>query len=69
MRAPVNVTVLRWQFSQAVVVGRWLDGLPVAVVPLWQVAHPDVIPVWSMRAPANVVVERWQVSHGADVTM
>ncbi len=45
MRAPANVDVLRWQFSHGMVVGTWLAGLPVAVVPLWQEAQLLVMPV------------------------
>ena len=38
--------VVRWQVSQLCVVGRWLAGLPVAVVPLWQVLQdPTVTPL------------------------
>jgi hypothetical protein len=45
MRAPANVTVLRWQVSQGAVVGICFVGLPSAFTPLWQAAQPDVIPV------------------------
>ena len=31
--------VVRWQLSQAAVVGMWPLFLPVAVEPLWQVAQ------------------------------
>ena len=38
--------VVRWQASQACVVGMWFVGLPAAVVPLWHVAHePAVTPL------------------------
>ena len=52
MLAPPNDVVLRWHVSHAAVVTMWFDGLPVAVCPLWQLAQPDVIPVWSMRPPS-----------------
>jgi len=43
--AGVHALVL-WQVSQAAVVGIWLVGLPVAVVPLWQVEQvPGATPV------------------------
>ena len=43
--AGVQAEVL-WQVSQDAVVGRWVVGLPVAVVPLWQVAQvPGAMPV------------------------
>jgi hypothetical protein len=32
-RAGVQAMVV-WQLSHAVLVGRWLEGLPVAIVPL-----------------------------------
>ena len=37
--------VVRWQLSQACVVGTCVAGLPRAVVPLWHVAQPFTIPV------------------------
>ena len=49
MRPPANDAVLLWQVSQAAVVTMCVAGLPLAVVPLWQVAQPDVMPVWSIR--------------------
>ena len=33
---------LVWQSSQAAVVGMWLADLPVAVTPLWQLAHEPI---------------------------
>ena len=44
MRAPAKVTVLLWQVSQDAVVAICVTGLPSAVVPLWQVAQPLVMP-------------------------
>ena len=41
----------------------WLEGLPLAVVPLWHVAHvPGATPVWFIVAGVQPVV-LWQVSH------
>jgi hypothetical protein len=40
MRAPAKVTVLLWQVSHGAVVAMWVGGLPAAVTPLWQLAHP-----------------------------
>ena len=38
--------VVRWHVSHEAVVTTWLEGLPLAVVPLWQVAHvPGATPV------------------------
>jgi hypothetical protein len=45
----------------------WFAGLPNAVEPLWQVAHPVVIPVWLNCAPVKVVVDLWHSSHAAVV--
>ena len=41
--------------------------MPVAVVPLWQLAQPDVMPVWLNAAPAKLAVLLWQVSQAAVV--
>ena len=41
--------------------------LPIAVLPLWQAAQPETIPVWFILAPVNVTVLWWQVSHGCVV--
>ena len=39
--------VVRWQASQELAVWIWLVGLPVALLPLWQVEQePGAIPVW-----------------------
>ncbi|MEO8156557.1 MAG: hypothetical protein ABI648_02090 [Betaproteobacteria bacterium] len=61
--------VVRWQASQEAVVEMWPDGLPLAVVPLWQVPQaPGTTPVWSMTAPVKVVVPLWQPSQDRVVT-
>lgn len=77
IRSTVKELVLEWQVEHSLpgrparVVGIWFDGLPRAVVPLWQVAHRPVTDgvtlLWSKVAPAQVVVEVWQVSHCAVV--
>lgn len=49
--------LVRWQASQAWVVTMWLLVLPVAVVPLWQVAQvPGATPVWLKVAGFQPVV-------------
>ena len=49
--------VVRWQVSQACVVGTWVPGLPVAVEPLWHVAQePGVTPVCVKVAGFHAVV-------------
>jgi hypothetical protein len=49
--------VVRWQVSHDAVVGIWDAGLPVAVVPLWQVMHvPGVTPAWLNVAGFQAVV-------------
>ena len=46
-----------------------MDGLPVAVVPLWQVAQvPGAMPVWLKVAGVQADV-LWQVSQDAVVGM
>jgi hypothetical protein len=43
--APAKAVVV-WHESQLAVVGTWVDGLPVARLPLWQVAHvPGTTPL------------------------
>jgi hypothetical protein len=39
----------------------WVAFLPVAVVPLWQLAQLPVTPLWSKTAPLQLVV-LWQSS-------
>ena len=59
--------VVRWHWSHAAVVGRWFDGLPVAVLPLWQVEQvPAATPEWLNVAGVHAVV-RWHWSHAAVV--
>jgi hypothetical protein len=50
-----------WQLSHEGVVGMCVGERPVAVVPLWQLAHVPVAPEWSNRAFAQVDVV-WQSS-------
>ena len=48
---------MRWHASHACVVGTCELGLPVAVEPLWQVAHvPGAIPAWVKVAGFQAVV-------------
>jgi hypothetical protein len=54
MRAPANVTVLRWQVSQGAIVGICFAGLPSAFTPLWQAAQPVVIPVCLNGPPESL---------------
>jgi hypothetical protein len=45
----------------------WVVGLPMAVVPLWQVEHvPGAMPVWLKVAGVQADV-LWQLSHEAVV--
>jgi hypothetical protein len=46
----------------------WFAGLPVACVPLWQVAHEPVTLAWSNRTLVHVDV-LWQLSHPAAVAI
>jgi hypothetical protein len=43
--APAKLAVLLWQVSHDAVVGRCFAGFPLAVLPLWQLAQSDTIPV------------------------
>ncbi len=56
-----------WQVSQDALVEMWLDFLPLAVVPLWQVEQvPGATLLWLMVAGIQAVV-RWQLSQDAVV--
>ena len=55
-RAPEKVAVV-WQSSQRFDVGGWLVGLPIAVLPLWQLAQFPTTPKWSKVAGENASVE------------
>ena len=66
--AGVQALVL-WQVSQEAVVGTWPEGLPLAVLPLWQVEQvPVATPVWLNVAGVHALV-LWQVSQEAVVGM
>ena len=58
-----------WQVVQLAVVATWLAVLPVAVVPLWQLAQlvAAVNMLWSTLVPNHVIVDLWQVSQLAVV--
>ena len=48
---PAKLTKLVWQDTQSAVVAMWLAGFETGVTPakawpLWQVVHPDEMPVW-----------------------
>ena len=55
----------------------WYDGLPITtvvpyVVPVWQLAHPDVMPVWfivQVTKPPGVTVLVWHVPQSSVVEM
>ena len=52
-----------WQLSQESVVEMCAAFLPGAVVPLWQVAQPLEMPVWSKRLAGFHVMVEWQAWH------
>lgn len=58
-----------WQVSQDADVVICVEGLPVAVLPLWQLAQFDVRPAWLNVAPENDAVPLWQLSQAAVVAM
>ena len=67
--AGANAAYPLWQLSQAAPVGRWPVVLPLAWVPLWQVAHvPGTTPVCAKFVGFHAVVV-WQVSHDCAVGM
>ncbi|MEQ1661062.1 MAG: hypothetical protein ABL877_00015 [Thiobacillus sp.] len=69
MVAGAQGAFVRWHASQAAVVGMCVVGLPLAVLPLWQVEHvPGATPVWLKVAGVQAVV-LWQVSQDAVVGM
>ena len=43
-------------------------GLPVALVPLWQVTQPDVVVAW-LNVAGFQAVAWWQLSQGADLVI
>ena len=61
--------MLLWQLLHSSVTVGICGGVvsPVAVVPLWQVAQPAVMPAWLKVAPAQLAVLEWQVEHSAVV--
>ena len=62
MVAEVHGVDVLWHESQDAVVGMCPPGLPVAVVPLWQVEQvPGATPVWLKVAGVQAVV-LWHVS-------
>ena len=57
--------VVAWQLMQFVApTGMWAAGLPVALLPLWQLLQlvATVNVLWSTLAPVQLVVLRWQFS-------
>lgn len=42
--------MVRWQFSQALLLAMWAGPLPVARTPLWQLAQLLVTPAWDRIA-------------------
>ncbi|MDD4881699.1 MAG: hypothetical protein PHX10_08995, partial [Gallionellaceae bacterium] len=63
----VDQPLVWWHESQDLVVTKWPPGLPVALLPLWQVPHvPAATALWENVAGVQAVV-RWQLSHEAVV--
>jgi hypothetical protein len=58
-----------WQLVQLSAVVTWLATLPVAEVPLWQLAQlvDDVNMLWLTLVPVQVLVDLWQLSQAAAV--
>ena len=64
-----------WQDTQSAVVAMWVDGFETGVTPekawpLWQVVHPDEMPVWFIGvAGPKAAVLLWQVEQSSAVGM
>ena len=56
-----------WHVSHAAVVATCVAFLPVAVVPLWQLAQVPVTPLWLNVTVLQLLVDLWHVSHAAVV--
>jgi hypothetical protein len=62
-----NQARVLWQISQEALVGRWSEGLPLEIEPLWQVLHwPGLTVSWLNVAGVQARV-LWQLSQLADV--
>ena len=63
--------LVAWQLVQFRLVGIWAAVLPVAVLPLWQLAQLVALvnPAWSMPDAGNQPDVLWQVSQEAVVWM
>ena len=58
---------MRWHESQDAVVGRCVADLPLADVPLWQLAQVPAAPLLWLKVAGTQPEMRWQVSHDAVV--
>ena len=47
---------------QVLLAGIWLAGLPVAIVPLWQLKHSPTTWAWSTRVAGFQAPVAWQLS-------
>ena len=56
-----------WQVSQALLDWMWLEPLPVAFMPSWQLEQLPVIPVWLKPVAGLHAVVAWQLPHSAVV--
>jgi hypothetical protein len=50
-----------WQLSQALSLGMWPAGLPVAWAPSWQEKHAPLTCAWSTRVTGFHASVAWQV--------
>ena len=58
-----------WQDSQVLLDWMWLEPLPVAFTPLWQLEQLTVIPAWLKPVAGFQAVVAWQLPHSAAVAM
>ena len=54
--------VVPWQLPHSALVAMWFAGLPVAVVPLWQLEQVPMTWAWSTRVAGFHAVVAWQAS-------
>ena len=72
---PPGTVVLLWQTEQSCVVAMWFVPLETGVtfwnaLPLWQVAQPELMPVWlivPVTNPPGIVVLLWQTEQSCVV--
>ena len=70
--APENAVVLAWQVEQSCVAWIWFPAFATGITPWklcppWQVAQPELMPVWLILPPVKLVKLVWQVTQSPEV--